>query len=212
MAGQAAIMTSDERRAAVKSHKRALILDAAKAVFSEDGLDGATMRKIAKASGYTPAAIYFYFAGKEEIYAAILSEVLDDLIELMERAAREEGDAEARARAVLAALFDFYLTRPREFELSYYLFQGVRPRGLTKALNECLNRQLKAALTVLTEALLALGHADREAVWTETVACLTHVSGVVLLANSGRLKVLGVAEADLQRRFIDGVIAGVRGL
>ena len=45
--------------------KRGLILDAARAVFEADGLDGASLRSIAAAAGYTPAALYFHFESKE---------------------------------------------------------------------------------------------------------------------------------------------------
>lgn len=201
-----------ERRAAVKSHKRALILDAAKAVFAEDGLDGASMRRIAAESGYTPAAIYFYFAGKEDIYAAILTDVLDELGESLKQASAGATSDEGRARAVVAALFAFYRERPREFELSYYLFQGVRPRGLTRALNDRLNALLKAALAVVTDALSALSRQSREQVWPETLGTLAQASGVVLLRNSGRLKVLGMDDGALEAQYIDGLIGRLTAL
>ena len=42
------------RRQAVSGHKRELILDAAKQVFAEEGLEGASLRAIAVKAGYTP--------------------------------------------------------------------------------------------------------------------------------------------------------------
>ena len=40
-------------------------------LFAEHGLEGASVRLIAKRAGYTAGAIYSYFAGKEAIYAEL---------------------------------------------------------------------------------------------------------------------------------------------
>jgi AcrR family transcriptional regulator len=69
--------TTAIRRRAVSDLKRTLILDAARAVFEAEGLDGASLRGIAAKAGYTPAALYFHFDSKEAIYAAVLAQSLD---------------------------------------------------------------------------------------------------------------------------------------
>ena len=45
------------RRQALTETRRALVLDAVRAVFQEHGLDGASIREIARRAGYTPGAI-----------------------------------------------------------------------------------------------------------------------------------------------------------
>ena len=65
----------ESRRKSVSGHKRELILDAAKQVFAEEGLEGASLRAIATRAGYTPAALYFHFDCKEAIYAEVLRSV-----------------------------------------------------------------------------------------------------------------------------------------
>ena len=75
--------------------KRGLILDAARKVFEADGLDGASLRAIAAASDYTPAALYFHFESKEAIYAEVLLASLANLGQAVSRAilhAREPAD------------------------------------------------------------------------------------------------------------------------
>ena len=81
------------RRTAVNDLKRALILDAARTVFERDGLEGASMRAIAEAAGYTAAAIYFHFKAKEDIYAALLDDSLDRLIAHIDAAVLACGNA-----------------------------------------------------------------------------------------------------------------------
>jgi AcrR family transcriptional regulator len=56
------------RQKVVRDLKRGLIPGAAGKVFEMEGLDGASLRSIAGASGYTPAALYFHFESKEAIY------------------------------------------------------------------------------------------------------------------------------------------------
>ena len=56
--------------------RRAHILEAALRVFEAKGLEGANMRSIAREAGYTPGALYFYYASQEEIYADLLSHSL----------------------------------------------------------------------------------------------------------------------------------------
>jgi len=46
-------------RPAKNAAKRDHILAAAKALFAEAGLEGASLRAIAARAGYTPAALYF---------------------------------------------------------------------------------------------------------------------------------------------------------
>ena len=53
-------------------HTRHEILVAAKVLFVARGYTATTVRQVAAAAGITPAAIYNYFAGKDEIFSALL--------------------------------------------------------------------------------------------------------------------------------------------
>lgn len=46
------------------------ILAAARAAFAEAGLDGATIRQIARGAGVDPALVYHYFGSKEALFIA----------------------------------------------------------------------------------------------------------------------------------------------
>ncbi len=48
------------------------LLDAAQAVFAEDGLRAASLRAIARRAGCDPALIYYHFASKEALFSALL--------------------------------------------------------------------------------------------------------------------------------------------
>jgi AcrR family transcriptional regulator len=48
------------------------LLDAAQAVFAQDGLRGGSLRAIARRAGCDPALIYYHFDSKEGLFAALL--------------------------------------------------------------------------------------------------------------------------------------------
>ena len=136
--------------------RRALVLDAARAVFEKLGIEGASIREIARAAGYTPGAIYFYYDSKEAIYGALLAESLERLNDKVAQAGTVAQDAAARLEAKASAWFDFYADNPRELDLGFYLVQGMRPRGLNATLNEQLNGRLHDALKPCEALLSAL--------------------------------------------------------
>src|SRR3954471_15174433 len=96
------------RQKAVSDLKRELILDAARKVFEAEGLDGASLRAIAAAAGYTPAALYFHFESKEAIYAEVLRQSLDDLRRAVARAVTRAKTPADRLRSAAMAFFRYY--------------------------------------------------------------------------------------------------------
>ena len=59
---------------------RARILDAAIGEFSENGLAGARTEQIAEAAGVNKALLYYYFEGKDALYAAALETVAQRVV------------------------------------------------------------------------------------------------------------------------------------
>jgi len=198
------------RRKAVHDFKRAAIVDAARRVFAEHGLDGASVRLIARAAGYTPGAIYFYFSAKEHIYGDILSESLAALGRAVKDAAAAAPDAETRLRAAARAFYAYYRDHADELELGFYLFHGIRKRGLTPELDRQLNGRLIAALRVLAAAVREFGRLDEASANLETVATASHLVGILLMQGSGRLKTLGFGGETLVDHTLDRLVERLR--
>jgi AcrR family transcriptional regulator len=181
--------------------RRALILDAARAAFFELGLEGASMREIAKRAGYTPGAIYSYFSSREEIYAALLGESLLRLNAHI-AGAPDDGTPAERVRSKASAFFDFYRDNPRDLDLGFYLFQGVRPSGLTRELDAQLNEQLRAALQPTAEALSDLG-LDATASEAEVTALFAHMVGLLVLIHTGRIRMFRQHAPQLLAQYLE---------
>jgi AcrR family transcriptional regulator len=191
------------RQRSVRDLKRGLILDAARAVFEAEGLDGASLRAIAVAAGYTPAALYFHFDSKEAIYAEVLRESLVKLGQAVDRAVSRSKRPAERLRAAAMAFFRYYDENPRDLDLGFYLFRGgMKPRGLGKERDMMLNQSLEAALHPMFEAARGLGASSEEAklLMVDTFA---HATGLLLLAHTGRIRMFGVSASNRMERFIE---------
>jgi len=57
------------------------ILEAALAVFAEKGLEAARMDDIARRAGVTKGTIYLYFANKDAVFKALLSETIGERVQ-----------------------------------------------------------------------------------------------------------------------------------
>lgn len=197
-----------ERQRTVADVRRALMLDAARAAFFELGLEGASIREIAKRAGYTPGAIYSYFVSKEEIYGALLGESLERLNAAVAAAVAGTA-AEERLRTGALAFYGFYREQPRDLDLGFYLFRGMQPRGLTPELNRHLNSRLRDALAPCQEALRQMGLDEAQAL-AETTALFAHIVGLLVLSHTGRIRMFRQATHELFARYLDGVAARAR--
>jgi TetR/AcrR family transcriptional regulator len=63
------------------------LLDAAQAVFAQDGLQAASLRAIARRAGCDPALIYYHFDSKEALFAALLHRRFPGVLKDVERLA-----------------------------------------------------------------------------------------------------------------------------
>ena len=98
---------------------RERIVEAARAIFAEGGLDALSARKVASAVGLSPMALYRHFASMDALVDAL---VLDGLEAWR---ARLEATAQAEPVHWLAAagdaFLDFALEEPRRFEAAFLL-------------------------------------------------------------------------------------------
>lgn len=194
------------RRDAVRRFKRELIRDSAKRIFAERGIDAASMREIAQASGYTTGSLYTYFATKEDLYAEVLRDSLDALYRAVVCASSSSAPSSS---AALRALWRFYDARPADFDLGFYLYGGARLAGLTRGLDEELNSRLDAVMAHIGDCLVTDGLVRADAAHRQGVMHATWIFGLLLMSKTGRLRsVAEQAEPMLDRYLRDVVVDG----
>lgn len=98
-----AALTVVERGA--DAEKRASILDAAEAVFLEEGFSGASMAAIAARSGCSKGTLYNYFESKDELFLACVARACADF----QQAMTSLTSSRAEVRQVLTELGRRYL-------------------------------------------------------------------------------------------------------
>lgn len=194
------------RKDTIREAKRTIILEAALKVFARDGLEGASMRAIGEAAGYTAAAIYFHFASKEAIYAALLEQSLDRLIASVEASTAGAAGPSARLETASLAFFDFYAANPRDLDLGFYLFRGgMRPRGLDPGSDQALNDKLARSLAPVGAAARELGASPRAA-QTIVADLFAHAAGLLLLEHTGRMRMFGTQARKLMQAHVKRIL------
>jgi TetR/AcrR family transcriptional regulator len=85
-------------------------------VFSAQGFAGSTVDRIAEAAGMSKPNLLYYFAGKEEIHAALLGRLLEDWLDPL-RALDPSGEPVEELRGYLRRKLAMARERPRESRL-----------------------------------------------------------------------------------------------
>ena len=110
------------RRRLAPEVRRRQVLDAAVAVFSEEGFHGASMDAVAERAGVSKPSVYAHGGTKEELFAACLRREADRLTTTMAAASSDPaaaGDAEVRLRGALVAFFRTLTTHRESWTVLY---------------------------------------------------------------------------------------------
>lgn len=113
------------------TERRQEILGAALKIFAEKGYAGATMDDVAKAVGLSKAALYGYFSGKEQLFAAVIGNApgfgfLDGLAE-------KPGDPEVVLRKIALEYLGMFRDPARLGLMRILLAEGGRDSALSAA-------------------------------------------------------------------------------
>ena len=94
------------------------ILDAARDLFVAEGYHNVSIRKIAEKIEYSPAAIYSYFASKDDIFLALADEGFHRL-DAKVKAAIVHDDPLENVRSCWYAFYEFSKEQPEYFDLMF---------------------------------------------------------------------------------------------
>ena len=103
------------------SEQQERILSSACELYLQDGLDGFSMRKLARVLGVTAPALYRHYESKERVLLDVVREAYRTMIQYLHRALNGRTP-EDRFRLAGEGFLDFALQHPRYYEV---LFMGV---------------------------------------------------------------------------------------
>lgn len=108
---------------------RSRILDAARELFLQGGLEALSMRRVAERSELTVSALYRHFEDKDALLAALLENSFDAFAGTLMRAL-DAATPLAQFRAMLERYYDFALEHPQDYALMFLL--NTRDQGFDK--------------------------------------------------------------------------------
>lgn len=107
------------------------ILEAAKSVFVNKGLEGARMQEIADEAGINKALLHYYFRTKERLFEAIFAEIIKFAFPKITRIVQSDESIVSKIEQVIDAYIDLLIKHP--FIPGFVLKELNRdPSGLIK--------------------------------------------------------------------------------
>ena len=135
-----------EERLRDADRSQATILKAARDEFSEHGLGGARMDRIAERAGLNKRLIYYYFEDKESLFQAVLEQAYRDIRTEEMKLRLTDLEPAAAVRRLSEFTWDYYLAHPEFITLlnsanlhkARHLAESKRAKELNSPLVETL--------------------------------------------------------------------------
>jgi AcrR family transcriptional regulator len=180
------------------------ILEAAREAIAEGGIDGLSMNKLARSIGFTPGALYRYFASRDALVATLAIEVLEELSATLVELARLVPGDEPLQRVLL--LVDGYreysVRRPNHFAFLSTLVGD--PRVLVAS-----DAEARKVMGAIARALEPLATALADAVDEEDLdpGDAAQRALVLFAAVQGTLQMRKQSRVAGDRIDVDGMLA-----
>lgn len=189
---------------------RAALIEAAEAELSEKGVEGFSLRGVAKRAGVSHAAPAHHFGDAGGLLTALAAEGFARFLESMQAAQRTAAqDPAAQMNAAGQGYLDFAARSPALFRL---IFSSDRPDFTDPE----LDRAASAAFLHLVEGVRRLrgdpgpaslaGLMQDESLMSEVTGIWSAVHGMADLMNSGRLKYLRSQPPETRQRILADVL------
>ncbi|HET7110013.1 MAG TPA: TetR family transcriptional regulator, partial [Gemmatimonadales bacterium] len=117
-----------------------LILDAAEKLFAERGFRAATIQELGKASGLSPALIYYYYRDKAGLYEAVIGRIIETMVGTALSRAPADADPATALRAIVEVQGQIFLERPHVARLIARELVDYEGQHAQKAVRETLTR------------------------------------------------------------------------
>ncbi len=165
---------------------------AAKRVFSEKGLNKATMEDIAKEAELSPGTLYLYFKNKDELFSSLSLRILQYLNIRLEHIIGSERDLKEgeRITALKEAMYDVYEFDPVMLINMFHLQSSETLKNLSpqllKNISDLSQSSIRATAKLFTDGIENGTFVDEHPIALAGIAWALF-SGVVLWEESKRI-------------------------
>ena len=138
--------------------KRQGILSRSAALFAEHGYTGTSITMIAEACGVSKALMYHYYSSKDAVLFDLLQDHLQNLVAVVEAAARSAGKPEEKLFAISAALLEAYRGADAEHQVQISSLKLLPP-----AQQETLKELERKLVVIVSDAIAdAIPHVGKK--------------------------------------------------
>lgn len=150
-----------KKRASRQQNTRQVLLQAAIAVFSERGYQGATMEAIARRAGVAKGTPYLHFTDKPDLFYAVFERWAKEALAASEHALTEAAGARERLVALALSAVDYMEAHREWYPLSLEVWAASSTPVLRERFVSAL-QNLYADYRGAAEAIIRAGQLNRE--------------------------------------------------
>lgn len=190
---------------------REKILESALDIIVYKGLDGLTMRNLAKKTGMTAPNLYNYFSNKDEIYIHLVIRGFEMLYADLKVACDLQTDKTARLRAMIDTYMTFGINKPRYYDI---MFTRPTPKYndyIGTPLEKISEIEYKISMDIAALALNAAKDvmgpgAGDEMLTQRLVQVWSLLHGMITLNNSQVMGYVATSAQQIYQKIIDEFI------
>jgi len=183
------------------------IATAARSLLDKEGTEAVTMRRVAKAVGVTPMAIYRHYPDRASLLNALADEGFEELTAFL-AGKKFSGSIEGQLTKMVEIYLEHALQKPRLFELMFLKpREGARryPRDFKAGRSPTANLMVE-----LVQRGIDSGYFRNDDAWEIVFAMGALSHGLIMLYLGGRMGVSVVHFRAFYRRSFRRYIRGIR--
>src|SRR5271157_475329 len=183
------------------------IATAARRLLDKEGTEAVTMRRVAKAVGVTPMAIYRHYPDRASLLNALADEGFEELTAFL-AGKKFSGSIEGQLTKMVEIYLEHALQKPRLFELMFLKpREGARryPRDFKAGRSPTAN-----LMAAVVQRAIDSGYFRNDDAWEIVFAMGALSHGLIMLYLGGRMGVSVVHFRAFYRRSFRRYIRGIR--
>ncbi|RXH54746.1 Transcriptional regulator, TetR family [Granulicella sibirica] len=130
---------------------RARLIEVGRQHFLAYGLGGAVAEKIAEEAGYSRGALYSNFAGKEDLFVAVMQEEHQRYCELYKAIYRDNGDSEKMLQELRTTYIDMLVNPEWVILWAEFQSEAVRNKEMQSRYRQFYHAMVQDSVNRLTE-------------------------------------------------------------
>ena len=205
-------MGAKERREREREQRKSHILDTARKLLLEKGLNATSVNQIAKHSELSVGAIYFYFKDKEELFAALQLEGLDLLRQKIHKSVSPESSPEEKIRSIANAYLRFSEKHKNYFDIINYFLtspETIVPPNLKTEIDEHGNASIFTLAAAIREGIDA-GNFKEVDPRRQAIILWSAFNGVIQLKKLEKTILIKDEYKSLYAEMLDRFLDGLR--